>query len=96
MAPLTVAMVAMRIVPVLLLLANLTHGLVTRSHVLRKQITSTSARGFNNFFKKPEPKKETPPEPEYVDGAYDVDDPVEKIFTSSLESEKKRRLDCVS
>jgi hypothetical protein len=45
---------------------------------------SHTARGFNNFFKKPSEPETTaskqPEEPEFVDGAYDEDDPVEKIF----------------
>lgn len=73
---------AMRLLTALLLsLSPVVQGLLTPSHVLRRQKVSNTARGFNNFFQKPEPKKEqAPPEPEFVDGAYDEDDPIEKIF----------------
>lgn len=77
-------MMMMKATPLLLLLVSLVQGLVTPSHVLRKRPgVSTTARGFNNFFKKPE--SEAPPEPaeeedDFQDGAYDAEDPVEKIF----------------
>lgn len=76
-------MTKMPLVPLLLLLvSHSAHGLVTPNHVLlRRQQVSTTARGFNNFFKKPEAAQAPPePEEEFEDGAYDADDPVEKIF----------------
>lgn len=63
----------------LLLLVSAVHGLVVPE--LRKRQVSSTARGFNNFFKKPVEEKQAPPEPEFQDGAYDEEDPVEKIFS---------------
>jgi len=66
----------------LLLLVSLIVAQALVTPVLRTHPTSATARGFNNFFKKPEPVEEkAPPEPEFQDGAYDEDDPVEKIFS---------------
>jgi hypothetical protein len=78
--------IAMRLILATLLLSSLSlvQGLVTSNSIWKTTQVSHTARGFNNFFKKPSEPETTaskqPEEPEFVDGAYDEDDPVEKIF----------------